>query len=65
MCCTIDDMAWIDLSVVNMNMLRFSNTVFNLSNEILTKKSFLRDYYVSKKNWSSESKIIDEEFLLK
>ena len=54
-------MRWIDLSVVfKINMLRFWNKLIDLSNEILTKKHFLKDYFC-KKNWSYEIKLIAEE----
>ena len=42
-------MVWIDLSmVIKINMFRFWNKLVDLRNERLTKKTFLKDYYISK-----------------
>ena len=46
--------------VIKNNMLRFWNKLIDLSNEILTKKTFLKNYYIGKKNWSSKIKLIAE-----
>lgn len=61
-CCIIGDMGWTDLyTVIKLNKLRFWNRLICLDSNRSTKKSFLNDFYLCKKNWSSEIKLIAEE----